>query len=45
MRKFGALPSTPAERARQLRFMAGRGFTAETVHRVLKEEPDQESPD
>lgn len=44
-RKFGALPGTPAERARQLRFMAGRGFTAETVHRVLKEAAHPQAPD
>ena len=44
-RKFGTLPGTPAERARQLRFMAGRGFTAETVHRVLKEAAHPQAPD
>jgi regulatory protein len=34
-RKFGAAASAPAEQARQMRFLAGRGFTPETVRRVL----------
>lgn len=39
-RKFGAPPCTPAERARQMRFLAGRGFTAETVRTVLRAPDD-----
>ena len=35
-RKFGVLPQTAAERGRQMRFLAGRGFSAEAVYRVLK---------
>jgi regulatory protein len=35
-KKFGALPRTPAERAKQARFLAGRGFSAETVHAALR---------
>ncbi len=35
-RKFGALPQSAAERGRQMRFLAGRGFSAEAVRRVLK---------
>ena len=35
-RKFGVLPQNAAERGRQMRFLAGRGFTAEAVHQVLK---------
>lgn len=35
-RKFGALPRNAAERGRQMRFLASRGFSAETVHEVLK---------
>ncbi len=35
-RKFGSLPSTPADRARQARFLAGRGFSAEVVWQVLR---------
>jgi regulatory protein len=35
-RKFGQPPTNPAERARQMRFLAGRGFGAETIARVLR---------
>ena len=34
-KKFGQLPVDASERARQLRFMAGRGFSAEVARRVL----------
>jgi regulatory protein len=34
--KFGALPQDAAERGRQMRFLAGRGFSAEAVRRILK---------
>jgi len=35
-RKFGILPQNAAERGRQMRFLAGRGFSAEAVRQVLK---------
>ena len=35
-RKFGAPPQDAAERARQMRFLATRGFSADTVRRVLR---------
>lgn len=35
-KKFGALPQDAAERGRQMRFLAGRGFSAETIRQVLK---------
>ena len=35
-RKFGVLPRDAAERGRQMRFLAGRGFSAEAVRQVLK---------
>jgi regulatory protein len=35
LRKFGAPPASPANRARQMRFLAGRGFAAEVVWRVV----------
>jgi len=35
-RKFGVLPQSAAERGQQMRFLAGRGFSAEAVRRVLK---------
>ena len=34
-RKFGAAPPDAATRARQMRFMAGRGFSAEVVRRTV----------
>jgi regulatory protein len=35
-KRFGAAPpSTPQERARQARFLRGRGFSGEQIHRVL----------
>ena len=35
-RKFGCLPENPAERARQMRFLISRGFSGETLRRVLR---------
>lgn len=35
-RKFAAPPATPAERARQARFLAGRGFSPEVIGRALR---------
>jgi regulatory protein len=37
-KKFGGLPATPEERAKQSRFLASRGFSAEVVHKVLRGE-------
>ncbi len=35
-RKFEALPQDATERGRQMRFLAGRGFSADAVRSVLK---------
>jgi regulatory protein len=35
-RKFGELPQDAAQRAKQARFLAARGFGGETIQRVLK---------
>ncbi|WP_167387565.1 recombination regulator RecX [Paraburkholderia susongensis] len=35
-KKFGQLPSTPAERAKQARFLASRGFSGTTIGKILK---------
>ncbi|WP_025602620.1 recombination regulator RecX [Burkholderia sp. WSM2230] len=35
-KKFGQLPETPAERAKQARFLASRGFSAATIGKILK---------
>ena len=34
-KKFGVQPRDAAERAKQMRFLAGRGFGGETIHRVV----------
>jgi regulatory protein len=36
-KKFGSLPTTLEERAKQARFLAGRGFSAEVIHRLFRE--------
>lgn len=41
-RKFGAAPKSAAERARQARFLQGRGFALETVMQVIKRGKDEE---
>jgi regulatory protein len=35
-RRFAALPSDAAERAAQCRFLSGRGFSPEVVHRLMR---------
>ncbi len=35
-RRFGTLPGSAAERAAQARFLAGRGFSADVIQRVLR---------
>jgi regulatory protein len=37
-KKFGSLPASLEERAKQSRFLASRGFSAEVVHQVLRAE-------
>lgn len=41
-RKFGRMPKSAVERARQIRFLQGRGFALETVLRVMKAGMDEE---
>jgi regulatory protein len=35
-RKYGTPPQTPAERAKQSRFLAARGFSGGTISKVIK---------
>ncbi len=42
-RKFGTAPADAAERARQQRFLAGRGFGGEVIRRVVRGGGDDES--
>lgn len=41
-RKFEVLPTTPQERARQIRFLLARGFSGEVVRRVQGSDPAEE---
>lgn len=41
-KRFGQPPRDAAERARQLRFLAARGFSGEVVRRVLSASPDED---
>ena len=40
LKKFGEPPGNASDRARQMRFLAGRGFPAEVVRRVVGGEED-----
>jgi regulatory protein len=42
-KKFGALAPDAAGRARQARFLAARGFSAEVVHRIVSTDHEIES--
>ncbi|MEI6027145.1 MAG: RecX family transcriptional regulator [Betaproteobacteria bacterium] len=44
-RKFGQPPASAAERARHMRFLAGRGFTADTIRTVLRGVSEDEERD
>jgi regulatory protein len=35
-RRFGTPPSDPAQRAKQMRFLAGRGFAGDVIRRVVQ---------
>jgi regulatory protein len=39
-RRFGAPADDPAGRAKQIRFLVGRGFAAEIVRRVVRGDDD-----
>ncbi len=38
LRRYGAVPETPQDKARQMRFLAGRGFSGEVIRRVVRGE-------
>ncbi|WP_233831969.1 recombination regulator RecX [Paraburkholderia sp. ZP32-5] len=44
-KKFGELPQTPAERAKQARFLASRGFSGATIGKILKGIDEMDSGD
>jgi regulatory protein len=37
-RRYGEIPESPEDRARQMRFLAGRGFSPEVIRRVVRGE-------
>ena len=41
-RKFATLPTDASERARQIRFLMSRGFSSDTIRRVLRGEAAEE---
>jgi len=43
-KKFGVRAADAAGRARQARFLAARGFSADVVHKVVSGDHDDESP-
>lgn len=43
-RRFAALPQGSAERAAQARFLAGRGFSPDVVHRLFRQLRDSTPP-
>jgi len=43
-RQFGALPLTPADRARQQRFLMQRGFAADTLAWIVRRERNPDAP-
>jgi regulatory protein len=44
-RRFSAPPESPAEKAKQMRFLAGRGFSTEVIRRVMSHLPMGSSDD
>jgi regulatory protein len=36
LRRYGHTPQTPEDKARQMRFLAGRGFSSEVIRRVVR---------
>jgi regulatory protein len=40
-RRFGTPAADPAERARQMRFLAGRGFDGDVIRRVVQAQDDE----
>jgi regulatory protein len=45
LKKYGQLPETQAERARQARFLAARGFSGATIGKILRGIEDDRTGD
>ena len=39
-KKFGVLPANAKERGRQVRFLMGRGFASDVIHKVLRHDDE-----
>jgi len=39
-KKFGALPASASDKARQIRFLQGRGFSFDVIRRILRGDDD-----
>jgi len=44
LRRYGQVATTPAERAKQMRFLAGRGFSGDVIRKVVRGAPDADEP-
>lgn len=42
LRRYGQVADTPQERAKQMRFLAGRGFSGDVIRRVVRGSSDTE---
>lgn len=43
-RRYGTPPGSPEDKARQMRFLAGRGFSSDVIRRVIRgESPDNDA--
>jgi regulatory protein len=42
-KKFGVVPANANEKARQIRFLQSRGFSFDTIRRILKSATDEEA--
>lgn len=42
LRRYGEIATGPAERLRQMRFLAGRGFSSEVIRRVVRGSSDDD---
>ncbi|MDO9006547.1 MAG: recombination regulator RecX [Aquabacterium sp.] len=44
LRRYGQVAETPQERAKQMRFLAGRGFSGDVIRQVVRGSSDTEDP-
>lgn len=44
LRRYGQVAESPQERAKQMRFLAGRGFSGDVIRQVVRGSSDTEDP-